>query len=97
PMLVSVTTPDMHPTATSALVDKGGPATGAPAGHDFPSPLALPVFEPPMKSVGTTPIPRPVVGTIDIGAYEYGTGPAADSGTGDAIVGDTGGGGDASH
>jgi hypothetical protein len=75
PSFVSLTSPDLHPTAQSPLVDRGGPATQSPPGHPFPSPLLLPAYEPPMHAVGSTPTMRPVVGPIDIGAFEYGTAP----------------------
>jgi MYXO-CTERM domain-containing protein len=89
PSFVALTTNDLRPTATSPLIDKGGPATLSPTGHPFPSPLVLPTFVPPAKTVGTSAIARPVVSTIDIGAYEYGTVTTTDAGP-DASVTDTG-------
>jgi MYXO-CTERM domain-containing protein len=68
--------------STSALVDKGTLGTSGPPGHAFPSPLARPLFHPPKRAliaVGSAE-PRPEVGPIDIGAFEWGTGPAPDAG-----------------
>ncbi|MGZ3423327.1 MAG: MYXO-CTERM sorting domain-containing protein [Polyangiales bacterium] len=73
---------DFTPKTGSALIDKGTTTTSGPAGHAFPSPLAMPLYHPPKRAliaVGSAE-PRPVVGAIDIGAFEFGTGPAPDAG-----------------
>lgn len=70
---------DFSLRSDSPLVDKGTLAVSGPPGHDFPSPLARPLFHPPRRTLlapGSAE-PRPDVGTIDIGAFEFGTGPAA--------------------
>jgi len=99
---------DPRPTAASPLVDKGGTTASAP-GYEFPAPLGAPLFHPPLhalEAVGTAQ-GRPVVGALDLGAYEYGTGPDAGTGgsggsaaggaagasTGGASAGGSGGGG----
>jgi hypothetical protein len=83
PGFADLATFDLKPTATSGLVDKGGPATAGPSGHAFPSPLPLPLYVPPVRVLAATATGRPLVSTIDIGAYEYGTGPTPtpDAGT----------------
>ena len=80
--LVNITTNDLRPAAGSPLIDKGATSTTGPAGHVFPSPLAAPVFHPPARLVLApgAATPRPSVATIDIGAYEFGSGPPADGG-----------------
>ena len=89
PMLVAVSTFDLHPASGSPLIDKGNMKTASAAGHEFPSPLALPAYVPPAHAVGTTALPRPVVSVIDIGAYEFGVGPPADAGVVDTGPGPT--------
>ena len=75
---------DYKPAAGSPLVDKGGPATASPTGHAFPKPLSAPLFMPPARMVAGAAIPRPVASVIDIGAYEFGSGPPADGGVTDS-------------
>ena len=73
PGFVDITTYDVHPTATSQLVDHGDTNPQSPAGHPFINPLFPPAFVPPFHTalaVGTAQA-RPVFGAIDIGAYEY--------------------------
>jgi MYXO-CTERM domain-containing protein len=72
------------PSAASPLVDAGVGATTSPPGYAFPSPLAMPAFLPPsgaIEGLGAA-VPRPVVGTIDVGAYEFGVDPSGSSGAG---------------
>jgi len=90
PGFVSATAFDFRPSATSPLVDKGAITTSGPTGYAFPSPLALPTNVPPARTVGTAAIPRPVVGTIDIGAYEYGSSTTPPDAGPDASPTDTG-------
>lgn len=92
---------DFMPAPGSALVDKGALPTASPPGHDFPKPLARPLYHPPRRALiapGTAE-PRPEVGAIDIGAFEVG-GPSApdagSSGTGGSSGGDGSSGGGAS-
>ncbi|MCE7891036.1 MAG: hypothetical protein DYH12_15290, partial [Sorangiineae bacterium PRO1] len=40
---------DLHPTATSPLVDAGAASLAGPPGYAFPSPLAAPQFHPPKR------------------------------------------------
>jgi len=73
PGFVDITTYDVHPTSTSALVNAGNTNPPSPAGHPFINPLFPPAFVPPFHTalaVGTASA-RPVFGAIDIGAYEY--------------------------
>ncbi len=83
---------DPHPTAPSPLLDKAGTAAGA-AGYEFPSPLGAPAFHPPLHALEAAGAAqaRPVVGSLDIGAYEYGTGSGGTGGTTAAGGASTGG------
>lgn len=74
PGLASVGGNDLRPTASSPLVNAGIGSTTSPSGHSFPSPLALPTFTPPARLLPSAATARAVNGTIDIGAYEYGSG-----------------------
>lgn len=73
PGFVNLSTGDVRLAAGSPLINTGNPSPTSPAGHPFISPLFPPAFIPPLHTllaVGTAS-PRPVNGTIDIGAYEY--------------------------
>jgi hypothetical protein len=73
PGFTDISTYDVRPISTSPLVNAGNPAPASPAGHPFINPLFPPAFHPPLHTalaVGTAS-PRPVYGTIDIGAYEW--------------------------
>ena len=72
PGLVSLAAHDLRPAAGSPLIDAGTASGTPPPGFAFPNPLPLPLFVPPAATVqtGDPPPPRPVSGTIDIGAYE---------------------------
>lgn len=65
---------DVRPREGSPLIDGGGPAEGALAGHEVPSPLGAPEWEPPLQSAEApgAAVARPMVGAIDVGAYEFG-------------------------
>lgn len=76
PQLTSVAMFDLRPRAASPLVDRGINATISPAGHAFVRPLALPLFEPPRRTVASAPIARAMAGAIDVGAYESVAAPA---------------------
>ena len=98
---------DVRPKEASPLVDAAA-APGeiaSPAGHAFPSPEVVPVDLPPFgnaEAPGDT-VPRPAAGAgLDIGAFEYGSGPpltrppdAGPGGGGDDDGGDDDGGGGA--
>ena len=74
---------DLRPLETSPLVDAAASTTPDPSGYDFPNPLAQPEWLPPLHAVEAagSAAPRPVSGTLDIGAYEHGS-PASNGGTG---------------
>jgi hypothetical protein len=74
PGFVNVAGRDLTLSSSSSLRDSGASSYSSPSGYPFPSPLAAPVFEPPGHAISLTARPRPVVGVIDIGAFEYGTG-----------------------
>ncbi|HOU90863.1 MAG TPA: right-handed parallel beta-helix repeat-containing protein [Polyangiaceae bacterium] len=78
---------DLRPTEQSPLVDAG--AEELP-GFDFPEPELVPLYQPPdgvLLEPGTAQA-RPAVGAIDIGAYEFGSGPpVAPPATGGASAG----------
>lgn len=62
-------------SSTSALINMGSPsAPSTPNVTAFPSPQWPPISVPPLHVPATSATPRPVVGTIDIGAFESGTG-----------------------
>jgi hypothetical protein len=66
---------DFQLLGTSVLKDQG--TTAAPVGFPsspFPNPLYPPQFVPPVGQRTTVATSRPVSGTIDIGAYEGGSG-----------------------
>jgi hypothetical protein len=72
PGFANLATRDLRPTTGSTLIN-AGTSNGTPApGFPFPNPLLLPIYVPPAATVqtGDPPPPRPVSGTIDIGAYE---------------------------
>lgn len=72
PGLAGIAARQLRPSANSALVSSGNPQPPSPGGFPFPSPLALPQFDPPPRAklaigaqVARTPGAR-----IDIGALE---------------------------
>jgi hypothetical protein len=71
PALTNLAAFDLTPTATSPLRGAAGPASASPPGHPFPSPLPVPAFVPPARTVGQSGVPRPSGAALDIGAYEY--------------------------
>lgn len=72
PGFVNAASRDFRLTATSPLRDAGAMAPASPAGFPFPSPLTLPTSAPPLRAL-VAAAARPIVGAIDIGAFEYGT------------------------
>jgi MYXO-CTERM domain-containing protein len=74
PGLIDLHGNDPRPAAGSPLIDAGVATTSGPPGYPFPSPLPQPAFLPPLHAVEAagTALARPQVGTIDIGAFEYG-------------------------
>jgi hypothetical protein len=72
PGFVDVTLHDVRPLAWSPLVGGGIARPGSPAQHPFPSPLAAPLYLPPLRSIealGTASRRSPADG-ITIGAFE---------------------------
>lgn len=101
PQFVATATMDLRPAAGSPLLGSCGCAS-SPPGHDFPSPLARPLFDPPLhaiEAVGAA-VPRPSSGPLDIGALQSGSpsdaGGASGSGGAAATGGASGSGGSAS-
>jgi hypothetical protein len=76
PGFVNVGALDFRLAAGSPLINAGANATSSPAGHAFPSPLALPLYHPPPGDIQTagTAEARPAAGTLDLGAFEHGSG-----------------------
>jgi MYXO-CTERM domain-containing protein len=74
PAFVAMAAKDMHPAAASPLIDGGAASLPGAPGHEFPSGLAVPAFEPPpgVALAAGTAVARANSGTIDIGAYELG-------------------------
>jgi hypothetical protein len=70
PQLSDLAAGDLSPGEGSALVDAGASPTTSPAGNEFPDPLQVPIFHPPMASGEITL--RTAVGPMDIGAFEQG-------------------------
>jgi hypothetical protein len=82
---------DLRPSEGSALLDVGTMVTASAPGYAFPSPLALPTMLPPrgaLEPVGSASA-RPVVGGIDLGAFEAGSGSGGSGGSGGAGGGTT--------
>jgi len=74
PMFENEGARDLRPKAGSPLIDKGTDSPKGPAGAELANALKLPAFQPDPAEV-TEGTPRPVVGAIDVGAYEFGSGP----------------------
>lgn len=66
---------DFRLSSSSPLLNVGVSVTASPAGHAFPSPLALPLYHPPMHGIQAagTAEARGAVGAVDLGAFEYGS------------------------
>lgn len=73
---------DVRLDMNSPLIDAGASVQSGPPDQPFPNPLAVPLAHPPLHAVEASGAAssRPVVGTIDIGAYEYGLGGSGGSG-----------------
>ena len=63
---------DLRPAPGSPLVEAGTSSPTPPAGYPFPSPLFLPAFHPPPRTVAAWPLARALVGAPDLGAFELG-------------------------
>jgi hypothetical protein len=76
PGFVDLAASDVRLQPGSALIDQGAMTTASVAGHPFPSPQPLPLWVPPLQAVPAVGAaqPRPVDSSIDIGAWEFGTG-----------------------
>ncbi len=72
PMFTSSAKSDYRPTKMSPLVDAGTSETST-ATPAFVNPLMVPTMVPPSRALGTE-AKRPLVGVIDVGAFEFGTG-----------------------
>lgn len=74
PGFANAATFNLRPNAGSPLIDAGSGAANGPANFEFPFPLPVPAAHPPDRKVGTpgSSEGRPVMGTLDVGAYELG-------------------------
>jgi len=84
---------DVRLDMKSPLIDAGATMLSGPPAQPFPNPLAVPLAQPPLHAIEANGAAssRPVVGKIDIGAYEFGFGGSGGSG------GASGGGGSAGN
>lgn len=96
PAFIDVGAMDLRPSEASALLDVGTMVTASAPGHAFPSPLALPTMLPPRRMLEpvATAAARSVVGGIDLGAFEAGSGSGGFGGS-DGSGGSGGSGGSA--
>jgi hypothetical protein len=91
PGLENLTAFDVRLREQSPLADKGAANPPSVSGREFPNPLAAPAFVPPSRQLSATPSPRTAAGTLDIGAFEVGSGtPAPPPGTGSTPGGSSG-------
>ncbi len=83
PGFVNLAAFDLRLNEGSPLVDKGQANPASVSGRAFPKPLGAPAFVPPSRGVAAAAIARAAAGTLDIGAYEFGSGtePGADGGS----------------
>jgi hypothetical protein len=65
---------DVRLLESSPLRNAGAASVQSASGFEFPNPLFPPAFSPPMETVNTAPVGRPMDQPIDIGAYEFGSG-----------------------
>ena len=73
PMLANAALRSLRPLAGSPLIDAGNNAPPTPAAFPFPSPLALPAYDPPLRlkmAIGDAHARLLHAGRIDIGALE---------------------------
>lgn len=89
PGFVSLSGLDFRLASNSPLINAGSDNPAGVSGHAFPSPTPRPLFVPAAQQAPASDagLSRPVVGSIDIGAFEYGTATGGSGGSG-------GGGGD---
>lgn len=71
PGFVNAAAGNLAPSPIGALFNAGKLPTQSPASFPFPSPLAAPLFHPPVRTVTMPATPRPTDGAIDIGAFEH--------------------------
>jgi hypothetical protein len=71
PGFTNVAGRDLTLSLGSPLRDAGSSTFAGPAGYAFPSPLAMPAYEPPRHLLAAAAT-RLVVGATDIGAFEHG-------------------------
>lgn len=75
PQFIDAANRDYRLSSTSPLIDMGSPsAPSTPNVTSFPNPLWPPLSVPPLHVAAASATPRPAVSTIDIGAYEHGSG-----------------------
>jgi uncharacterized membrane protein YgcG len=87
---------DFHLGSGSPLIDAGTPAAPAsPARYPFPNPEYPPHFLPPLRAAETAAEPRAIVGVVDIGAFEAGSGGSTGAGGSGGSGGSSGSGGTA--
>ncbi|MDP1916825.1 MAG: hypothetical protein Q8L14_11285, partial [Myxococcales bacterium] len=87
---------DVRPLMGSPLINAGATTFPSPPGATFPNPLVSVTSHPPRRLL--TPgmsEPRPVVGMIDIGAYEFGVSTAGGGSAGGSAAGGSAAGGSA--
>lgn len=72
PSLTGIAQRALRPRVDSPLVSAGNPSPLSPSAFPFPSPLALPLFDPPLRAIlaAGTQQPRQYGVRIDIGALE---------------------------
>lgn len=73
PMFANLAAGDLRPLSDSPLVGAANPSPSSPAGYEIVSPHFPPIRHPPLGmfvAVGAAET-RPVVGVLDIGAFEY--------------------------
>lgn len=91
PGLTNLAQLDLRPKEGSALLDKGASGPASVTDRPFPKPLSSPAFVPPSRQRAAAASPRPAGGTLDIGAYELGTGVPPGPGGTDAGTSSSGG------
>jgi hypothetical protein len=65
---------DLRPAEGCGLIAAGNAHPASTAGFEFPSPLPLPLCEPPFHAKASAARARPQKEQVDIGAYSFGSG-----------------------